>query len=51
MLGVDGLEDLIRRSAKLALPEMKKAILSGITAWRNGGPLTDDMSLAIVEVR
>ena len=51
MLGVDGLEDLIRRSAKLALPEMKKAILSGITAWRNGGPLTDDMSLVIVEVR
>jgi hypothetical protein len=30
---------------------MKQAILGGIAAWRNGGPLTDDMSLVIVEVR
>jgi len=51
MLGVDGLEDLIRRSAKRTLSEMKQAILSGVNAWRNGGPLTDDMSLVIVEVR
>jgi sigma-B regulation protein RsbU (phosphoserine phosphatase) len=51
MLGVDGLEDLIRRSAKRTVAEMQQAILSGVTAWRNGGPLTDDMSLVIVEVR
>lgn len=51
MLGVEGLEELIRRSAKRTLPELKQAILGGVTAWRNGGPLTDDMSLVIVEVR
>jgi serine phosphatase RsbU (regulator of sigma subunit) len=51
MLGVGGLEELIRRSAKGTLRAMKQAILSGVTAWRNGGPLTDDMSLVIVEVR
>jgi hypothetical protein len=29
---------------------MKQAILDGVATWRNG-PLADDMSLIIVEVR
>ena len=50
MLGVQGLEELVRQSAKRALPEMRQAILDGVAAWRDG-PLTDDMSLVIVELR
>ena len=50
MLGVEGLTELVRRFANRNLPEMKQAILDGVAAWRQG-PLTDDMSLVIVELR
>jgi PAS domain S-box-containing protein len=50
MLGVEGLEELVRKSAHKALPEMKQAILDGVARWRHG-PLTDDMSLVLVELR
>jgi serine phosphatase RsbU (regulator of sigma subunit) len=50
MLGVDGLEDLVLQSATLTLADMQKTILEGVAAWRNG-PLADDVSLVIVEVR
>jgi PAS domain S-box-containing protein len=50
MLGIEGLEELVRQSSTLSLPEMKQAILDGATAWRHG-PLADDVSLVIVEVR
>jgi len=50
MLGVEGLESLIRQSAKRPLPEMKQAILDGVAAWRHG-PMVDDVSFVIVEVR
>ena len=50
MLGVEGLEGLVRESAKRALPEMRQAILDGVAAWRHG-PLADDLSLVIVELR
>lgn len=50
MLGVEGLEDLVRQSAKRSLPEMRQAILDGVTAWRHGPP-ADDLSLVIVELR
>jgi len=50
MLGVEGLEELVRESAQKTLPEMKQAILDGVTKWRHG-PLTDDMSLVLVELR
>ena len=50
MLGIEGLEELIRRSANRTLSEMKQAILQGVAAWRHG-PLTDDMSLVLVEIR
>jgi sigma-B regulation protein RsbU (phosphoserine phosphatase) len=50
MLGVEGLTDLVRQSAKRELPEMRQAILDGVATWRHG-PLVDDVSLVIVEVR
>jgi len=50
MLGVEGLEELIRQSATRALPEMKQAVLDGSAAWGHG-TLADDVSLVIVEVR
>jgi PAS domain S-box-containing protein len=50
MLDVEGLEALVRQSAKRTLPEMKQAIIDGVTAWTNGS-FTDDVSLVIVEVR
>jgi serine phosphatase RsbU (regulator of sigma subunit) len=50
MLGIEGLEELIRRSANKTLSEMKQAILQGVAVWRHG-PLTDDMSLVLVEIR
>ncbi len=49
MLGVEGLQELVRQSATRALPEMKQAILEGVAAWRYGA-LADDVSLVIVEV-
>jgi PAS domain S-box-containing protein len=50
MLDVQGLEALVRQSAKRTLPEMRQAIVDGVTAWRHGAP-TDDVSLVLVEVR
>jgi PAS domain S-box-containing protein len=50
MLGVEGLEDLVLQSATLSLADMQKTILDGVAAWRHG-PLADDVSLVIVEVR
>jgi serine phosphatase RsbU (regulator of sigma subunit) len=50
MLGIEGLGELVRQSAKRPLPEMRQAILDGVAAWRDG-PLGDDVSLVIVELR
>jgi phosphoserine phosphatase RsbU/P len=50
MLGIEGLQELIRQSSTRALPEMKQAILDGVAAWSHR-PLADDVSLVIVEVR
>src|SRR5207247_3066384 len=43
MLGIEGLEELVRGSAKKSLLEMKQLILDGVAAWSHV-PLTDDMS-------
>ena len=50
MLGVEGFSKLVLNSAKRELPEMRQAILDGVAAWSHG-PLVDDVSLVIVEVR
>jgi phosphoserine phosphatase RsbU/P len=50
MFGVEGLEDLVLQSATLTLADMQKTILDGVAAWSHG-PLADDVSLVIAEVR
>ena len=50
MLGVEGLKRFVLQSAKQPLPEMRQAILDRVAAWGHG-PLGDDVSLVIVEVR
>lgn len=50
MLAVEGLAKLVRKSATQTLPAMKQTILDGVTAWSRG-PLNDDISLMILEVR
>ena len=50
MLGTERFSQLIADSATLPLPEMRQAVLEGVTSWRHG-PLADDVSLVIVEVR
>src|SRR5262252_4064261 len=50
MLGVEGLEELVRQSAKRTLSEMKQSILDSVAAWRDDS-LADDISLVIVELR
>jgi PAS domain S-box-containing protein len=50
MLGEEGLASLVLRATKLRLPEMRQAVLDGVGAWRHG-PLGDDVSLVIAEVR
>ena len=50
MLGVEVLEELVLKSAHKTLPEMKQAVLDDVAEWRHD-PLTDDMSLVLIEVR
>jgi len=49
MLGVEGLQELVRHSATRALPEMRRTILDGAAEWRRGA-FADDVCLIIVEV-
>ena len=50
MLGIEGFSQLVLHSANLPLPEMRQAIIDGVATWSHG-PLVDDVSLAIVEIR
>jgi sigma-B regulation protein RsbU (phosphoserine phosphatase) len=50
MLGIKGVQELVRRTSSLPASEMKQAILDGVAAWREGPP-TDDVSLMLVHVR
>jgi len=49
MLGVKGLEDIVRTTRALPLDEMKVSILQKIETWRHG-PSADDTSLVLAEV-
>jgi PAS domain S-box-containing protein len=49
MLGVAGVQRLVRETAMRPLDEMKKAILDRVAEWRQGPP-RDDISLILVEV-
>jgi sigma-B regulation protein RsbU (phosphoserine phosphatase) len=50
MLGVEGVQEIIRQTSSLPAAEMKKGILDGVAAWREGPP-TDDVSLMLVHLR
>jgi PAS domain S-box-containing protein len=50
MLGVEGVQEIVRQTASLPASEMKQGILDGVAAWREGPP-TDDVSLMLVHVR
>lgn len=49
MLGVEGVQKIVRESAALPLNEMKQAILENVAAWREGPP-ADDLSLVLAEI-
>jgi len=49
MLGIEGLQEIIRSTARKPLPEMKQSILDQVSAFRDG-PHTDDISLVLVEI-
>jgi PAS domain S-box-containing protein len=49
MLGVEGVQEIVRQTSSLPAHEMKQGILDGVAAWREGPP-TDDISLMLVHV-
>jgi PAS domain S-box-containing protein len=50
MLGIEGVQEIVRQTSSLPPHEMKQGILDGVAAWREGTP-TDDVSLMLVHVR
>jgi phosphoserine phosphatase RsbU/P len=50
MLGIEGVQKIVRETSELPFGEMKRAILDRVAEWRDG-PSTDDVSLVLVEVR
>lgn len=49
MLGVEGVQKIVRETSLLPFGEMKQGILDRVAEWREGPP-TDDVSLVLVEV-
>jgi phosphoserine phosphatase RsbU/P len=49
MLGIPGLQKIVREAALAPFAEMKRIILDQVAAWREGPP-ADDVSLVLVEV-
>jgi PAS domain S-box-containing protein len=50
MLGIEGVQEIVRQTSSLPAREMKQGILDGVAAYREGPP-TDDVSLMLVHVR
>ena len=50
MLGVEGVQKIVRETSSLPFKEMKRGILDRVSEWREG-PATDDVSLVLVEVQ
>jgi len=50
ILGVEGLENIVRSAAALPLPAMRQAIIEGVNSY-SAGPVHDDISLVLVEVQ
>jgi PAS domain S-box-containing protein len=49
MLDYDGLSRIVTKHAAKPLAEMQQAVIDDVAAWRYG-PITDDMSLVLMEV-
>jgi sigma-B regulation protein RsbU (phosphoserine phosphatase) len=49
MLGIEGVQEIVRQTSPLPPDQMKEGILDGVAAWRQGPP-TDDVSLVLVHV-
>lgn len=49
MLGLEGLQDIVRGTAGKPIAEAKRLILQKVDAWRYG-PATDDVSIILVEL-
>jgi len=50
MLGVSGVQEIVRQVSLLSAEEMKQGILDAVDAWRQGPP-TDDVSLMVAHIR
>ena len=50
MLGISGVQEIVRKSSSLPAKQMKQEILNEVTAWRYGAP-TDDACLVLVHIR
>ena len=49
ILGIEGVQKIVRETSLLPFHEMREDILNRVAAWRQG-QVTDDMSLVLVEV-
>jgi PAS domain S-box-containing protein len=49
MLGVQGMAEIVRDTARFPLAQMKQEILERVREWRRGPPV-DDMSLILAEI-
>lgn len=50
LLGTEGLQRIVEQAARRPLPEMRQSIVEKVEAWRHG-PVTDDISLVLVEIQ
>jgi PAS domain S-box-containing protein len=50
MLGIAGVQEIVRKASSLPAEQMKQKILDDVADWRDGAP-TDDVSLVLVHVR
>jgi len=50
ILGVEGLERIVRKAAGSPLPAMRAAIIEGVNSY-SAGPLHDDVTLILAEIR
>jgi len=50
ILGVEGLEKIVREAATASLHDMREAIIEGVNSY-SAGPLRDDITLILAEIR
>lgn len=50
MLGVSGVQEIVRQASSLPAEAMKQGIVDAVAAWREGPP-TDDVSLILARIR